>query len=158
MDYLISYKFPTGTERKFKSTIGSILKKTYEEKKLIKRIGYGKVLADTQLICNEITEKLRKNKAIVRVEELEELPDSIKQLLGKKYEQIDEDNEKIEVPKKKNNAIAVEVREGFNILYGFFEWVKENNKKLLKNPRMYLNRLEQLDLDFIDKVHKGEYS
>lgn len=78
MDFIISYKFQPGTEKKVKSKVSSILKNTYEKKNLLSRLGYGRLLIDTKLICDEIKEKLERNNAIVQVEELEELPSWIK--------------------------------------------------------------------------------
>ena len=86
MDYIITYKFKQGTDKKIKSKVSSILKNTYEKKNLLIRLGYGRLFIDTKFICYEIKEKLENNNAIVKIEELEELSDSIKQLLEGKFQ------------------------------------------------------------------------
>ena len=157
MDYVITYEFPIGVEQKYKSNIGAILKRRYEDKGYMLRMGKGKLYIDFKRHCDEIVEKLIKNKAkIIKIEEVDERPNFYDNYISKRIEKkVDQTKKKIEVPKKKDKEIIKEIKEGFNILYGFFEWVKENNKALLKNPRMYRDRLEKLDLELIDKIHKG---
>ncbi|NHI91134.1 MAG: hypothetical protein EAX96_01440 [Candidatus Lokiarchaeota archaeon] len=160
MDYIITYEFPPGVEQKYKSNIGSILKRRYEDKGYMHRLGKGKLYVDFKKYCEEIIEKLKKNKAkILKIEEIEERPNfydkytSLKiqkkiRIKNKAFQKEKQpDNEKI------NKEMEL-LKEGFDTLYNFFIWVKENNEVLLKNPKMYVNRLKQLDLDLIDKIYK----
>lgn len=142
MDYIIKYEFPSGVEQKYKSNIGAILKRRYEEKGFMNRLANGKLYVDFKVHCDEIVKKLEQNKAkIINIEEVEEKPESIRNFIAKKYE---------------NKEIIV--RKGFDILYEFFIWVKTNGSTLIKNAQMYNDKLSQLDLDLIDKIHKGDYS
>jgi len=140
LDYVITYEFPTDVEQKYKTNIGAILKRRYEDKGFMNRLGKGKLYVDFKVHCDEIVEKLEKNKAkIIKIEEVDEKPDSIKNFIeNRKKEDI--------------------VKEGFDTLYSFFIWVKNNGNILIKNPQMYNDKLDQLDRDLIDKIHKGDYS
>ncbi|MHA1799228.1 MAG: hypothetical protein ACTSVY_12355 [Candidatus Helarchaeota archaeon] len=164
MDYIISYKFPAGVEQKYKSTIGTILKRTYEDKGLLLRLGYGKILIDHEYLKEEIKEKLIKNKAEVKVVEIPELsyslikkieekykdspelPYSIIKIIEKKYEHLD----KIDLMKKMEM-----MKKAFHELYNLFTWIRDNRTKLLKDQKMYIEKVKTLDLELIDNVFKG---
>jgi len=145
MDYIVTYEFPPGIEQKYKTNIGSMLKRRYEDKRLMNRLGKGKLLIDHEHIRDEIIEKLEKNKArIVEVKEFEEFPDSIKDFIAnKKKTAIKPDDKHLKLLKK-----------GFKELYNFFIWVRDNNKPLFKNPKMYVEQVKTLDDKLLNKIKK----
>lgn len=150
MDYIVTYEFPPGIEQKYKTNIGSILKRRYEDKRLINRLGKGKLLIDHEHIRDEIIEKLEKNKAkIVDVQEFEEFPDSIKDFITKGKKSSDQTVENpIDSQKIKSLQETVELlKEGFSELYKFHEKVSVN-----PNQKTFDKEFIQLNIDIIDKA------
>ena len=47
---------------------------------------------------------------------------------------------------------GLKFKQGFQEPYDFFMWVKNNNKQLLKDPKLYLDKLRSLDLKLLDKL------
>ena len=47
-------------------------------------------------------------------------------------------------------------KKGFFELYEFFKWIAKNRNDLLKDQKMYVEKLKEINGDLIDKLVKGE--